>query len=316
MTKYITQKKDLLRRIDQLVLDIFPEITRSTSKELVMQGIIKVNGKQVRSNYRINEGDHIDYSTENVTRFIGKNVNSSIKARKMDLKIIFEDEFTIVLNKETGVTTHPVPGHREDTLLNGLVYYQQNKKNDSSDVGESTKIRPVHRLDKDTSGVILFAKSRDAQAFYSDQFEKGNVQKTYLAVVKGNFNNFLRQQGKDEVFIQNYLKRSKKEKKKMIVTSNNNGELAISFISYVDRWRGKKGDYSIVKIQPKTGRTHQIRVHLSELGFPIVGDILYDGENYKRLMLHSSSLLIVDFKSKKSKEFSADLPREFLLESF
>lgn len=312
MTEYITTKKDLLRRIDQVLMDLFPEITRSTSKELVMKGIVQVNSNNVRSNYRVNEGDLISIDKEKVDEYIGKNKNSSIKATKLELKIIFEDEYTIVINKDTGVTTHPVPGHREDTLLNGLVYYQQN--NDTlSNNREQRKIRPVHRLDKDTSGVIIFAKTRDAQAFYSDQFEKGSVQKTYLAVVKGNFNNYLHSQGKEEIFLQNYIQRSKKDKKKMITTEGDYGELAISFISFVNRWRGRNGEYSIVKILPKTGRTHQIRVHLSILGFPILGDVLYGGENFKRLMLHSNSLQIKDFKSKKLKEYSADLPKEFLL---
>lgn len=302
--KFSLKKTDEGRRIDQVVLDLIPNLTRSTSKSLLMAGIILVNSKQVKPNYKAKENDSVTYEDSNIDEFLNKGSHYSIKPIKMQIDVIFEDKDTIVVNKPSGLTTHPVPGHREDTLLNGLMYYQQQNKSEG-------KFRPVHRLDKDTSGVILFAKSRDAHVFYSEQFEKGLVEKTYLAVVKGDFKNHLK--GKQSVTVQNYLVRSSKERKKMIIVDKEEpgAQIAISEIEFVSYWSGlKNGIYSLVKIKPKTGRTHQIRVHLAGLGYPVVGDPFYSNTHFKRLMLHSNILSLKKFDGNKG-TFIAKLPFEF-----
>jgi 23S rRNA pseudouridine1911/1915/1917 synthase len=308
MSNYIVEKKDEGRRIDQLILDILPNITRSSSKSVIMEGLIKINSSSVRSNYKVKEFDEIQIDENAVDLFLNQSSHYSIKAVKMPLDIIFEDNHTIVVNKSSNLTTHPVPGHREDTLLNGLVYYQQENKLDG-------KIRPVHRLDKDTSGVILFAKSRDAHIFYSDQFEKSKVQKTYMAVVKGDFKKYLGD--REFITIQNFLGRAKKDSyigsvrgKKMVEVISSNGDLAISNIYFERYFTARNSTYSIVRVIPRTGRTHQIRVHLSNLGFPILGDPIYSNLEYTRLMLHSYKLKIKKYLGEET-TFVANLPKEF-----
>lgn len=304
MRNHIIEKKDEGRRIDQFVLDILPNITRSSSKAVIMEGLITINGEKVRSNYKVKESDEIEIDQGAVDLYLNQSSHYSIKPVKMPLDIIFEDDNTIVVNKNCNLTTHPVPGHREDTLLNGLVYYQM-----KNNLG--AKIRPVHRLDKDTSGVILFAKSRDAHVFYSEQFEKAKVQKTYMAVVKGDFKKYLG--GKKSITVQNYLARAKKGNtrgKRMVEVKSTDGDLAISEIFFSEYFKGKEQIYSVVKILPKTGRTHQIRVHLSGLGFPILGDPIYSQLPNSRLMLHAYSLRIKKFLGEEA-IFTAKLPKEF-----
>ena len=308
--EYPLKQSDKDRRIDQVVLDIITNLTRSSSKSLLMEGIIKVNNQRVKPNYKVKGNDIVSIDEEAMDTFLNKQPYFSIKPTKVYFGLIYEDKDTIVVNKPSGISTHPVPGHREDTLLNGLVYYQlENSKN--KNVEDSIgKIRPVHRLDKDTSGVTLFAKSRDAHVFYSEQFEKQLVEKTYYAVVKGDFKAALR--GKRYITVQNYLARSTKERKKMVAVAPHLGQIAISKISMEGNWRGLNGTYSLVKITPKTGRTHQIRVHLSGLGFPVLGDPFYANTPYKRLMLHAYSLRIKKFKGEEV-EFIAQLPKVFTL---
>lgn len=301
MTTHKIKSEDTGRRIDQVVLDMLPNITRSSAKSMLMEGIILINQDQVRPNYKAKEGDSITYDESRVNDFLNKQSHYSIKPVKMDIDVIYEDQNTLVVNKQANLTTHPVPGHREDTLLNGLVYYQTQNNLDG-------KIRPVHRLDKDTSGVILFAKSRDAHVFYSEQFEKSKVEKAYVAVVRGDFRQILR--GSDHIKVQNYLNRSSKEKKMMVEVQSHMGDLAISNIYFDGYWTGLNGTYSRVLVKPKTGRTHQIRVHLAGLGFPILGDPIYSNLKYKRLMLHALSLRLKKFKG-EGVEFRSELPKEF-----
>lgn|SRR5690606_586984 len=302
--KYIVQKKDQGKRLDQVVLSLLPNITRTSSKKLLMDGIIKVNDEQLRPNYKVKEQDLITYNEEGIDKFLNLEDHSYIKPVKMDIEVIYEDDNTLVVNKPSGLTTHPVPGHREDTLLNGLVHYQ-NENNLSG------KLRPVHRLDKDTSGVILFAKSKEAHDFYSKQFEQNKVQKTYYAVVKGDFRKYLKDRNKEYIIVQNYLARSTKNRKLMVSVSPQLGQVAVTNIFFEKYWKGLKGTYSLVKVEPKTGRTHQIRVHLAGLRFPVVGDPFYSRERYKRLMLHAYSLVIKNFGGEEI-TFTAKLPDSFI----
>jgi 23S rRNA pseudouridine1911/1915/1917 synthase len=303
MNTFRTTEKEQGYRIDQVVLNILPSITRSTSKKLLMDGLIKVNQEQVRPNYKVKVGDEVSYDENIIKQFTESDDRSNIKPVQMELEVIYEDDSTIVVNKPFGLTTHPVPGHREDTLLNGLVWYQQNNTHSQG------KIRPVHRLDKDTSGVILFAKSKDAHQFYSRQFEQGKVEKTYIAAVKGDFKKYLGSRG--FITLQNYIERSTKDRKKMIAVPSDRGQVAITNFFFEDYWYGlKNAIYSLVKCSPRTGRTHQIRVHLSGLGFPIVGDSFYSQIQHTRLMLHSYSLKL-DVFEKGVMEFIAELPNEF-----
>jgi len=302
--KYIVQKKDQGKRLDQVVLSLLPNITRTSSKKLLMDGIIKVNDEQLRPNYKVKEQDLITYNEEGIDKFLNLEDHSYIKPVKMDIEVIYEDDNTLVVNKPSGLTTHPVPGHREDTLLNGLVHYQ-NENNLSG------KLRPVHRLDKDTSGVILFAKSKEAHDFYSKQFEQNKVQKTYYAVVKGDFRKYLKDRNKEYIIVQNYLARSTKNRKLMVSVSPQLGQVAVTNIFFEKYWKGLKGTYSLVKVEPKTGRTHQIRVHLAGLRFPVVGDPFYSRERYKRLMLHAYSLVIKNFEGEEI-TFTAKLPDSFI----
>jgi len=299
--QYIAQNEDIGRRLDQVLLNILPSITRTTAKKLLMEGIVRVNDEQLRPNYKVKQGDHISYNEKIIKDFLESESHSFIKPIKMNINVIYEDEYTLIVDKPYGLTTHPVPGHREDTLLNGLVYYQENISK-----LKSGKVRPVHRLDKDTSGVILFAKTKEAHDYYSKQFEENKVEKTYYAIVRGDFKKFLG--NREYITVQNYLNRSTKDRKKVVVVSKEIGQVAITNIFFERHW---DKFYSLVKVQPKTGRTHQIRVHLAHIGFPILGDIFYSPYKFKRLMLHAYSLKIRNFLDKEEVIFSSKLPQIF-----
>jgi len=289
-------------KLDNYVSTLFPTITRSISKKIILNGFITLNYRKVRPNHLIDNEDSIFINYDDIRNYIQINNLTELKPIPMDLKIVFEDINAIVIDKSSGVVVHPVYKHLDDTLMNGLIYYIINQNQDPF-----INIRPVHRLDKDTSGIILFSKNLEAHQFYAKQFKKRMVKKTYLAIVKGNFKKLLSDEKKTFINIKNKL--SKKPKNTTYYsTSNSDGEDAETDL-FFEKFMDKNCEYSLIKVLPKTGRTHQIRIHLGELGFPIVGDTLYGGEESSRLMLHAWKLKILF--SEKEKEFIAQIPDSF-----
>lgn len=292
-------------RIDLYLLNKIPGLTRSYAKKAILNGIVKLNGKQVRPNQYVKDGDSIDYDEKELKEFINSGERSEIKPVNIEFGIIYEDENILVIDKPSNLSSHPVPAHWEDTLLNGIVYWQRENN-------KLFKPRLVHRLDKDTSGVILVAKTKEAHEFYTKQFESYKAHKTYLAVVKGDFKKFLSQQGKTFITIENFLGRDTKDRKLIVSTNISNGQRAITDIYFEKYWENDLDEiYSLLKVKPKTGRTHQIRSHLKSINFPILGDVLYSETKFKRLMLHAYELEFEEALGNAPKSFKSDSPTEF-----
>ena len=305
MQDIIAENINRKTRIDLFLSGYFPNITRSTSKKIILAGIVKLNGEVVRPNRYVQNGDKVSIDLAAVRSFIESSGSTETIPVKMDLDIIYEDENTILINKPVNLVVHPVYRHNEDTLLNGLTYYIINKE-----PNPFVKVRPVHRLDKDTSGIILISKNLEAHNFYTTQFKKREIEKTYLAVVKGDFKKLLDEKGVEYLNVQSFISKIAKDRRYSVI-KNSDGDLAETNF-FFEKYLGETNEYSLVRVLPKTGRTHQIRVHLSELGYPIVGDVIYEGENYHRLMLHAWKLKLKLFRKNKEETFESKIPVEFI----
>lgn len=284
-------------RLDSYIGMAFPSISRSTIKKLVLSNVVTVNGEIPKFNKILVEGDEIEFKKEELENYINQNSSTEIIPTQMNIDILHEDESIIVVNKNEGMVVHPSYNHTDDTLMNGLVYYIQNKKE------AFTRIRPVNRLDKETSGVILFSKNLESHNYYSSKFKKREVRKEYLAVIKGNFNDYLK--GEGAVNINSYIGKSPEGFKYRISTDSLKSEFAETEVTLKNTFYYNEELFSLLKVIPHTGRTHQIRVHLESIGYPIVGDSIYNGYPFKRLLLHSHKLKLVNMQGTEI-EFTAE----------
>ena len=290
------------QRIDTFLASQIKDLTRSRVQELIKKGFVKVNDRSPKTSYRLKTGDHVTLSIPPVTPW-------HLEPEKVDFSLIHEDSSLIVLNKPAGLVIHPAPGHPTGTLAHGLLQYCE----DLSGIGGILRPGIVHRLDKDTSGVMVVAKSDQAHTFLARQFKSGMVIKRYLALVHGII-------GGDEGEIDLPIARNPKRRKEMSVLPSR-GKRAIT------RWQKMEEfemGFSLLLVIPQTGRTHQIRVHLSHMGYPIVGDQTYGyrqnrwkkhlpilGEfplKIKRHMLHAETLGFIHPDSEQYCEFKAPLP--------
>ena len=266
--------------------------SRSQIRNLIAQGKIIVNSTPVKPSYILKNGDRINIA-------LPEQKELQIKAEAIPLDIIYEDEYLVVVNKPADMIVHPAGKICFGTLVNALLYHCQDSLS-----GIGGVIRPgiVHRLDKDTSGLIVSAKNDFAHLDLSRQIKDRQVTKKYLALVHGNMKD-------DSGIIDAPIGRSLKNRKKMAVTEGKSRE-AITQFQVLKRFSG----YTLVEAVLRTGRTHQLRVHLAFIGYPIVGDQLYgqrkQGLNISRQALHSHILGFVHPSSKKYMEFSAPLPQD------
>lgn len=292
MNKYIVKKEDENKRIDKLIAEVYKDISRMTIQRLINDGKLKINNKNVKVSYKVSEGDIIEFDLQEPEEI-------DIKAQDIPLNVIYEDEDIIVINKEKGMVVHPGNGRTEDTLVNALM---QKCKNSLSGIGG--KIRPgiVHRLDKDTSGIIIVAKNDKAHINLSEQIKNRKVNKYYIALVRGNVI-------ENNATINMPIARSTKDRKKMAVSEK--GKEAITHFKVLKRYNG----YTLLKLKIDTGRTHQIRVHLAEIGHPVVGDEVYsNGKNkfgVKGQCLHAKRIEFVHPTSNKKMVLEAELPKYF-----
>ena len=246
------------KRIDSFIPMVQEDISRSMVQKLIEQKNIKVNGKETKHSYKLKLNDEIEI-------FVPEAKEINLKAQDIPLNVIYEDNDIIVINKPKGMVVHPANGNPDGTLVNAVM----NKCKDSLS-GIGGEIRPgiVHRLDKDTSGAIIVAKNDKAHIALSEQLKNHEVKKTYLALVRGIIT-------ENEATINMPIARSKKDRKKMDVDKN--GKEAITHFKVLGRYKNK---YTLLQINLETGRTHQIRVHLSHIGYPIIGDEVYsNGKN-------------------------------------
>lgn len=273
-------------RIDKYLIDLL-NISRSKIQKLIDSNNIKVNGKDIKNSYIVRVDDEI------IVNDIIE--NNEILPEKMDLDIIYEDEYLLVVNKPSGMVVHPSLGHYTNTLVNGLMYYTS-LSND--------KIRPgiVHRIDKDTSGLLLVAKNDDVHLYLSEEIKKRKVNRKYIALVHGVIKN-------DSGTIDAPIGRDLFDRKKMAVTDINSKD-AITHFKVLDRYK----DSTLIECVLETGRTHQIRVHMNYIGYLIVNDPLYGRKkiiNDFGQMLHAKSIGFVHPINEKYMEFECDCPKEF-----
>lgn len=293
--KLIVKEIEKKERLDKYVLEKIPEITRSYIKILIDEGYITVNNKKVKSGYSLKPGDIIEVTLKDESI-------SDIKAEDIPLNIIYEDEDIIIVNKQKGMVVHPANGNYTGTLVNSLLYSHKDKLS-----GINGDIRPgiVHRIDKDTSGVLVVAKNDNAHKRLSDIFKIHDVKREYIALVKGIVK-------EDKKTIDLPIGRSIKDRKKMAVT-NKNSRNAITHIEVLKRFY--LSNVTLIKATLETGRTHQIRVHMSYIHHPLVGDEVYGKKDTKYKvsgqMLHAKLLGFKHPTTNEYVEFDSELPEEF-----
>ena len=292
MNRYIVKKEDMNKRIDKLISEVYKDISRVMIQKLIIEENLKVNDNKVKASYKVNVGDIIEFNIDEPEEL-------DIKAQDIPLDVIYEDNDIIVINKKKGMVVHPGNGRTEDTLVNALM---GRCKDSLSGIGG--KIRPgiIHRLDKDTSGIIVVAKNDKSHINLSEQIKNRKVNKYYIALVRGNVI-------ENNATINMPIARSTKDRKKMAV--NEKGKEAITHFKVLKRYNG----YTLLEIKIDTGRTHQIRVHLSEIGYPVVGDEVYsNGKNkfgVKGQCLHAKRIEFIHPVTNKKMVLEAELPVYF-----
>ena len=279
-------------RLDAYIAQKEEHLSRTMIQKLIEEGNILVNGEKKKISYKVQSGDVIELHIP-MPKEIG------LKAQEIPLDVVYEDNDIIVVNKPKGMVVHPANGNPDGTLVNAVMALC---KGSLSGIGGEIRPGIVHRLDKDTSGLLIVAKNDQAHVNMSKQIKDRKVKKIYIALVKGNI-------GEDGATINMPIGRSTKDRKKMAVRKD--GKEAVTHFKVLRRY----GKYTLLKIKIDTGRTHQIRVHMAEIGHPVVGDSVYsNGKNefgVEGQMLHAKSL---DFKhpiTGQPMHLEADLPEYF-----
>jgi 23S rRNA pseudouridine1911/1915/1917 synthase len=273
-------------RLDRFVGESCPELSRTHAQKLIAEGLITVNGQAAKASLKLNPGDKVDI-------VIPPAPPSRLSPEAMPLHIIYEDDDLLVVDKPAGLTVHPAPGHPGHTLVNAILAHYPHL----ADIGDSPRPGIVHRLDKDTSGVMLVAKNRVAQAKLAEQFKAHSVSKSYLVLVKGKLT-------PENGIIEAAIGRDPRHRQRMAVVSRGReARTEYRVIRYI-------GNNSLLEIKPETGRTHQIRVHLAAIGYPVVGDATYGVKSpyLSRQFLHASKLGFNLPSTGKYVEFESPLP--------
>jgi len=277
-------------RIDKVLPILLKEFTRSEIVTLIDENHVLVNNKAIKPSYKLKKDDVISVE-------IPKPKSSDIKGEDIKLDIVYEDDDVIIVNKEQGMVVHPACGHNEGTLVNALINHTKNL----SIIGGVTRPGIVHRIDKDTSGLICVAKNDYAHHFLSEQLKDHTMHREYYALVKGHF---IEREGKINLPIE----RSKTDRQKMAVSSS--GKPSITYFKVIKEFK----DHTLLSLKLETGRTHQIRVHLSYINHPIEGDNIYGHKPflYKNgQMLHAYQLTFIHPTTKKEVTFTSSLPTWF-----
>ena len=291
MKKEIIAEIEEPKRIDAYLSEK-TEYSRTAIQRLIDEEKIKVNNKKEKSSYKVQNGDKIEIEEEKAKEI-------ELKAQDIPLEILYEDNDIIVVNKPKGMVVHPANGNPDGTLVNAIMSIC---KDSLSGIGGEIRPGIVHRLDKNTSGAIIIAKNDKAHIALSEQLKNHEIKKTYIALVRG----FVKE---NNATINMPIARSKKDRKKMDVDKN--GKEAITHFKVIKRYQ----DCTLLEINIETGRTHQIRVHLSHIGYPIIGDDVYSNGknrwNVEGQCLHAKSL---DFKhpiTGKELHIEAPMPEYF-----
>lgn len=291
--KLTSSYKDIGKRLDLFICERIQKLSRSRVQKLISQGNVFVNNQKKSKSHFVKRGDDIEVNIPPLLK---------LEAKPEDIKIniIYEDEDIIVLSKPAGIVVHPSPGHPAKTIVNALLFHTKFL----SGIGGVLRPGIVHRLDKQTSGLMIVAKNDDAHKNLSQQFKKKSVKKIYLALVHGRIE-------EDEGKIDAPIGRSRRNRKKMSVIPE--GRESVTEFEVLKRFN----NFTLIKVRPITGRTHQIRVHLSYIGKPVVGDVQYrkrrrieDYLKLKRHFLHASKLEFKHPRDGKEMSFEDKLPEE------
>lgn len=279
-------------RLDSAVNLKYKDISRSQAQEMLKSGEITLNGGICKSGLKLKGGETIQIT------FRDEECEQEIQATALDFPIIFEDQYIIAINKPAGLVVHPGAGKEKITVVSAMLSHTR-----LSPIGAPTRPGVVHRLDKETSGIMVLAKTREAHRKLSEAFAEHEVDKEYYAIVQGHIVN---RKGRIEVAIE----RDQIHRKRMKVTSAEKGRMAISTFEVVEYLKSS----SLVKVKILTGRTHQIRVHMAFTGHPLIGDSTYGGKKFAKRtqhFLHSSHLALKHPITGKDLVFEAPLPDRF-----
>ncbi|CAM30494.1 TPA: RluA family pseudouridine synthase [Streptococcus pyogenes] len=277
------------QRLDKALADLSP-LSRGQANDQIKQGLVLVNGQQKKAKYTVQAGDVICFE-------LPKEEVLEYQAQNIPLDIIYEDDALAIINKPQGMVVHPSAGHPSGTMVNALMYHIK----DLSSINGVVRPGIVHRIDKDTSGLLMVAKTDAAHQVLTEELKAKKSLRKYLAIVHGNLPN-------DRGMIEAPIGRSEKDRKKQAVTAK--GKEAVTRFTVLERF----GDYSLVELQLETGRTHQIRVHMAYIGHPVAGDPLYGPR--KTLsghgqFLHAKTLGLTHPMTGKEMIFTVEAPEIF-----
>lgn len=290
--KLIVSWEDEGVRIDKYLVDNLEDITRNRIQKLIDEKQIKVNDKDIKSNYKVKENDIIHI-------VIPEAVEINIQAENIPLDIVYEDEDLLVVNKPKGMVVHPAPGHYTGTLVNAIMYHCKDNLS-----GINGELRPgiVHRIDMDTTGLLVVCKNDYAHNFLAEQLKEHSITRKYHAIVYNSVK-------EDDGTVNAPLGRNPSDRKKMAIVKD--GREAITHYHVIDRFK----NFSYIECQLETGRTHQIRVHMTSINHPLLGDELYGPKssnyNLQGQTLHAKVLGFIHPRTKEYMEFEVPLPEYF-----
>ena len=293
MNKLIVDEERSNHRLDKYLSLEFTNLSRSHIQKLIEEGNVFVNDIKQKDSYKVKTGDVVSIN-------IPENKELEISKEDIPLDIVYEDKDILIINKPQGMVVHPANGHYEHTLVNAIMYHC----NDLSGINGVLRPGIVHRIDKDTSGLICVAKNDNAHIELAKQLKDHTMSRTYTALLKGVI-----PENSGEINLP--IGRDPKNRQKMGVTRENSKE-AITYFKVLKRF----SEHTLVECTLKTGRTHQIRVHMSYIGFPVEGDPLYSGKKYDTLykngqLLVATSLTLIHPSSKEEMTFKIELPQYF-----
>ena len=287
---YTIEEQHAGERIDKAVSSLQTEWSRTQIGNWISEGVLTVNGEVVKPKYKVKTGDVIEITVPEVEEL-------EIVAEDLNLEIIYEDADVLVVNKPRGMVVHPAPGHTTGTLVNGLMHHCT----DLSGINGVMRPGIVHRIDKDTTGLLMVAKNDVAHESLVNQLVEKTVTRKYTALVHGHI-------AHDKGTIDAPIGRDTKDRQKQAVVDS--GKHAVTHFQVIERF----GDYTLVECRLETGRTHQIRVHMNYIGFPLVGDPKYGPRktiDFGGQVLHAGVIGFIHPVTGEYLEFSAPLPEDF-----